>query len=502
MGAEFSQPVSPAKDLGMFCLIFCPWDKVRLLHAPAAVVAVVRRVVNQINSIQNRSDMQTPEKEKLGAVQFTMVGNLFTTNNGKESATMGKLLCIRLFEELFKLGYELDLSSDLARYRWQASTLFFRKTSYERPGARVICVAPGKRDRISLMNHDERSKNAVIEAIKETWPEGLQNVEDVEVQGQTVHEIKMHGHPWFASEANIDNNRIINRIIGNLSQINLRFVAGIDIKGGTDSLFFIEDPNSSLESPQFASISLCSSDRLRLVDCKDEADAVRQTILQNLHQIQDESVRDHHAKFKLRGTPWRCSGEEAVRARQLVSRISEMMLQRGWALTDAIDISRREDDKSMLLFRRCAPTAARFSCIALTSSDHLRLVDFPPGDLEVLQECLSRNYLPGMTKIDTSETGSVKATLAGNPWSHPGGSNLGWALHARSLLLHLLAAATRLGYRVLVSADVSAKFHRDKDNHPDYPLDVHTIYMVKLAGGGEEKHREQPPSYMAATMFD
>ena len=72
----------------------------------------------------------------MGAVQFTMVGRLFDTINGKQLATKGKLLCIRLLEELYKIGYELDLSSDLARSELQASTLLFRKTACEQLGAR------------------------------------------------------------------------------------------------------------------------------------------------------------------------------------------------------------------------------------------------------------------------------------------------------------------------------------------------------------------------------
>jgi len=103
--------------------------------------------------------------------------------------------------------------------------------------AKVVCIAPGKDDTIVLVNHNENVKRMVENAIKEAWPAGIQRQEDQEVLGHTVHDIKMNGRPWWTSEANIDNNRIINRIVGNLSSINLRLVGGINIKGGTDSLF-------------------------------------------------------------------------------------------------------------------------------------------------------------------------------------------------------------------------------------------------------------------------
>merc|ERR1712110_1119670 len=295
------------------------------------------------------------------------------------------------------IGYDLQIGSDLNRYSecskviWKGAvgSLFFRKVTSERPPAKVVCVAPGWEDTIVLLNHRESVKNMVKNAIKDAWPSGIQREEDREVLGHTVHNIKMNGHPWWASEANVDNNRIINIIVGNLSKINLRLVGGINIKGGTDSLFFIEDPGSHA---QLSSISLCQMNRLRLVDCKEESESIRQAITNSGFRIKDESVRDHHAKMRLNGSPWRCSGAEAVQSRQLVARISEAMLQRGWAFTDAIDISRRDDDKSMLLFRKCVPTTASFSCICLTSTEHLRLINFSPGDQEVLKTCILENY--------------------------------------------------------------------------------------------------------------
>ena len=60
--------------------------------------------------------------------------------------------------------------------------------------------------------------------------------------------------------------------------------------------------------------------------------------------------------------------------------------------------------------------------------------------------------------------------------------------------MHLLNASFQLGYRTAVSADVSAKYATDSDGNPDYPLDVHTIYLVKL----DQQHAADPgapPSY-------
>jgi len=49
--------------------------------------------------------------------------------------------------------------------------------------------------------------------------------------------------------------------------------------------------------------------------------------------------------------------------------------------------------------------------------------------------------------------------------------------HGRALLLGLLGALTDLGWRLVASADVSAKYIH-QDNGPDYPLDVHSWYFM------------------------
>jgi len=493
MGNDLTVPVEMKPELGMFCISLRPFHKIEMIHAPPMVAACVKRLANEVNSLNTRQDsFETRSKDKLGVLQFSMSASLFVTNNGKEPATLGKLFCIRLLEELHKMGYDLQIGSDLTRARFAAGALFFKKVTGERPTAKVVSVAPGKLDTIVLLNHSERVKSMVENAIKDAWPSGIQRQEDKEVLGHTVHDIKMNGYPWQTSEANIDNNRIINMIVGNLSRINMRLVGGINIKGGTDSLFFIEDPGSNA---QFSSISLCQRNRLRLIDCKEESQCVRQAIADSGFRIEDESEKEHHAKMRLNGSPWHSSGAEAVQSRQLVARISEAMLQRGWALTDAIDISRREDDKSMLLFRRCVPTTASFSCICLTSTDHLRLINFSPGDQEVLKTCIMQNYLPGVASVDTSgaEGNSLKFDLTGCPWSnHVGG------LHARSLLVQLFAAAINLGFQIVASADVSSKFAR-RDNSPDYPLDVHSIYLVKMPVQGKIE-QNLLPTYDEAMM--
>merc|ERR1712198_703896 len=93
----------------------------------------------------------------------------------------------------------------------------------------------------------------VENAIKDAWPSGIQRREDQEVLGHTVHDIKMNGYPWRTSEANIDNNRIINMIVQNLSKINLRLVGGINIKEEQTLSSSSRIPEATLSSVRSAS---------------------------------------------------------------------------------------------------------------------------------------------------------------------------------------------------------------------------------------------------------
>merc|ERR1719350_1563433 len=134
---------------------------------------------------------------------------------------MGKLFCIKILEELHKIGYDLQISSDLMRAEESASTLFFKKVAGERRKAKVICVALGSSDRITLINHNNRVKAMVEKAIQDTWPSGVQSRKEKEVLGHVLHEFKMNGNPWRVCtfyimrpawphyEQNIDSIRIV-----------------------------------------------------------------------------------------------------------------------------------------------------------------------------------------------------------------------------------------------------------------------------------------------------
>ena len=180
---------------GMFCISLQPKRMIHLVNAPPSVAVRVQRVANEVNSLYEKFT-RTPTTDKLGVIQFTMAADVFGAASGKKAATMGKLFCIKIIEELHKKGYDLQISSDLMRTEESASTLFFKKVAGERRQAKVICVALGSSDRITLINHNDGVKTMVEKAIQETWPSGVQSRKEEKVLGHVLHEFKMNGNPW------------------------------------------------------------------------------------------------------------------------------------------------------------------------------------------------------------------------------------------------------------------------------------------------------------------
>ena len=66
-------------------------------------------------------------REDYGAITFRLPGHPFRARGGKKNATLGKLIIVRLFEEMYKLGYDFITSSKLSRTPTDHSTLLFKK---------------------------------------------------------------------------------------------------------------------------------------------------------------------------------------------------------------------------------------------------------------------------------------------------------------------------------------------------------------------------------------
>ena len=79
-----------------------------------------------------------------------------------------------------------------------------------------------------------------------------------------------------------------------------------------------------------------------------------------------------------------CLGNEAIESRKLITVLLEKMASIGYFIDTGIDITRKTNDKSLLLFRKGYPLATKFFCLSLNSSDYIRLINAPSNIVEVM----------------------------------------------------------------------------------------------------------------------
>merc|ERR1740128_1579311 len=412
-------------------------------------------------------------EEKDGYHRFKFSNWLvFEQGASKHGSTAGKLFAIRLLEEMYKLGYDPIISSDLVRC-FDNATIFFQKVSAERPACRVYCMAPGRSD----TEFTRITKDAIIES----WPRGIQNEDTKTVSSETIEDIKLHGNPWYdvwsEGEDNYRCRQMIVTLMTRLGQHGFKFIAGINLKT-TDTFFFFKDPNYRVPDNNFSCVSLNYSDRLRLINCPEMVQPVADTIMRNGNEIQRQRAEHDGYEFKIVGYHWHCSGEEAVASRRLICRIAETFLTNGWALSGALDLSRRPDDKSILMFTRAVPYTTKFGCVSLSNTDKLRLLDFGPDTPLAIVNIIKEQWLVGIQEEKMRDDGCYQIKVEGNPWGWQGGDSK----LARSMMCHVLKELKARDWQLVASADVSSKYVHQK-NGPDFPIDVHSWFLVYWPAG-------------------
>ncbi len=106
----------------------------------------------------------------------------------------------------------------------------------------MTCVAPGGWDKLILLHHDNAIQDCITKCIQSYWSAGIQNEEDLQSMGQRLHEFKLRGQPWFSTDRQSTEARnLLHMIIANMSAIGWKFHACVNIKGGTDSMFFVKE---------------------------------------------------------------------------------------------------------------------------------------------------------------------------------------------------------------------------------------------------------------------
>ena len=245
-----------------------------------------------------------------------------------------------------------------------------------------------------LLNHNSAHIALIKDAIAKTWRPGIQSQKTVQSCGQYLEEIKLNGNPWYSSgEESTGARLLLGVIIQDMRILGWKLHGAVNIKGGTDSLFFIQ---STPQPTSGGVISFNRQDRLRLIgftDLSTVKDSVHQCIVNN-YQRKEPSIQNYYGayEFKLQGYPFHCSGSSAILTRRLVSKLLQKLQSIGWTPITGIDVSRKDHDKSVIAFVKTNPMVMTYACIALSDIDKIRLIDFPVYERERLAETIKATY--------------------------------------------------------------------------------------------------------------
>ncbi|XP_048580053.1 uncharacterized protein LOC5501260 isoform X2 [Nematostella vectensis] len=320
--------------------------------------------------------------------------------------------------------------------------------------------------------------NVIRGVIQSTWRRGIQ----ADGSKGIYHEFKLSGNPWIGTGDESVNARLLtNNILIALAQRQMVLHCNANLKSTADTLFFKYDPNViPAQTANHFVISLNRNDRLRLINAPQP---IIETVKQILSQywstrggIQKE--RQYHAswEFKLSGTPWWACGDEAVMSRFVMCKILEGLQSQGWHVRAALDMCRRQNDKSVLAFYQSLPKIAPVVCLSFNDECKIRLINAPQEFVGLCRDIIQARWIKGIRDEKALNTPCMayQFKLFGNPWS---GYSIVDGLHIRSMLCFILQMLASRGWKLLISADISAKYvHRDKA--PDYPLDVHSWWFT------------------------
>ena len=188
-------------------------------------------------------------------------------------------------------------------------------------------------DRLRLLRFPPADIEAVHQAIKASWPRGIQDIRKY----HESHEFKLNGHPWSGqSDEAIFARRMMCQILEKLSSIGWVLALTVDISKKTtekDTLIFRyqQPPPAPCD---WMSISFSLHDRIRFIDAPDE---LIQYLISYLGRFVQRHKRHNLAgtyELQIHGNPWRtCDQESQVLLLQLL----EGLDAKGWTVYASID---------------------------------------------------------------------------------------------------------------------------------------------------------------------
>ncbi len=471
MGGETSSLIPKPTGFDYLSITLRFPDRLRLIYAEEREISCVREAV-----LQHWKKGIQEEISKFGAQEFKIKGTPFSLSLSNDDTASRYMACNMLFR-LFNVGCKLLVSSDLSQTS-DLATWFFHRENVTPLQFDIACIGISSFDKLQFINFPPAIMQSFESVVKQVWPKEVQKVKYI---GECL-QIKLHGNPWglVSASENIQAKTMIKALINHLSMHQWRLYGSSNLKSTADTLFFKYDPHQPVDGSLATGfvISLNRKDRLRCIDAPAGVpSAVKNAIKEAwLKGIQEEMPKFNSYEFKLSGYPWWANGSDGICSRMLMCKILEKLMKIGWKVQMAIDLSRKENDKSVLMFQRCPPGNVSIFCLSLNGTDKIRFINAQPNVIAALKNEVARTWPFGIQRERTDQ-GCHELKLNKNPWNY--GINGHDGAHGRVMLCYLIKILAQMSWLLILSADISAKYTR-RENGPDNALDVHSMWFMYL----------------------
>lgn len=456
-------------NLNYFSIQFSRSDRLRLILAPDIIQNITRDVLKSNWVYQE-------ENKQFGFIEFKLFGSPWNYQKSES-----KLFLCNLLEKYYENGWHLNASTDIQRYGNDTDVLFFQKI---KPiNTSIICLSLDSTDLIRVFG-DEKIYAIIKHSVIKAWNKGLQHEEITD----KYCEFKLYGNPWddsiFDDSDTFHIPFFILDLINNLYKSGWLFFGAINSvkkNKSVNSLYFRREeiPINEAEHTRFFAMSLHSSDEIRFYKLdKDLKSLISSTDhgLANLWTkgIQFKGTIEHVLDFKLKGNPWDSNGEEAVESRRLINNLLNLFDLQGWGLYATCVLTKKLNNTSTFFFRtKQIDNKNKINmCLSLHEDNVIRLVESEDGLVEEVKDAIDKCWPKGI-KNESNYFGSKQIRLRDDPFSCHGAKKI----YSCAMMTFILNNLDKKGYRLLCSADISRKFHRNRK--VEFSTDLHSWFFDK-----------------------
>ena len=450
-------------------------NSLRLINSHPEVIDVIRKCLEKFGL-----DFRVYEQSKV-TCGFRFSHCFFTRGADEEDAVLIRRTLANIVEDMGKVNWEVEFSSDIGRHRTN-SCLFFsynQNLPNEAKGS-IFTFAPSGDHNALIIEVPNGLEIQLFEGIRNTTG-ASKHVQLASDSGKITSRVVLKDGDWraFGREGILTRQMLLQMV--KISQTHrFELVANMDIKGTSDSLMFQYRESLSGISSNFIIISLNGADKLRLIHDPSTDGLYHQTLVSTIEELikdcwhmglQGSEVKDGCHQFKLKGWPWWAEGKETVETRFLIANLIVKMKSIGWEVHGSLDVSRRMQDKSVFLFRQCVPEVHPYAVLSFHEEDRIRFQTNSNLSDQMINTI--DKVLQSAEKIKRKQNygRAVEWKVTGSPFAGSIGKQQRLMIH---LLTQILSFFKSEGWQLVASVDVSAKY----DKGGGYPLDNHSWFFL------------------------